>query len=472
MKAARVDRLSPADLAVSLLFAVLVATLAIRPMFDRVAPAIGEMLVLVPEACLVVIMLILLFRRGGVSRYRTAAFIASLFFIALAVVSALVVVWSDPVQSVYGLRALIIAPLSAILLQTSGISDRGLRIVKTVLLLSILGNMFAAMRQAVQGMNAVEMAALESAGATYQVQDQVRLIGWQATGQDLSIVAGSAAVWCWGVIVSRGFRKSGALVALVAVSSTAVTLIVLQRSALIGFCVAAITMLAITWHGARLRHGSVVLRRWLSVGLIGALGLVAMAVFAPDRMDLALERLQSLFALSVDHSFAERQSVTLPVSLDLIAANPFGYGVGASGPVASSLGAQGPLGDYPLGGIAADNGYIFVTLQLGFLGLLSFLAMLLLWMKSGRLVRVGLSTELSARGVIAYLMGIMLSGSFWALTGATVPVLLLASIPERSAVRDRGRQRRHPAGMSPGIRSSRIDWTTEQSPRRFRQAHP
>ncbi|WP_307424199.1 O-antigen ligase family protein [Pseudarthrobacter defluvii] len=331
-------------------------------------------------------------------------------------------------QAIYGLRAMIWGLVIAMLMQTMPLRAQEKRHIRFAVLGVLTVNMVVALWQAVFGLSAVELRDLVESGASYQVDSQTRLLGLQATGQELSMLAGSAFVWACATTITKGFRAAGPAVWILGFTSAVVTLVVLQRSALIGALV-ALALLAFSVSSWRFsgRRGRVA-RRFIIVAGISMLSVVALAAYAPDRVDLALARFQTLFGLSSDYSFNVRQDTTLPVALRLIGEGPLGYGLGASGPVAAKFLPHGPLADYPLGGIAADNGYLFVGLQIGLPGLAAFILLLLTWAIYGSFLLVPDQRRSSSRAVICFLAAIMLSGSFWGLTGAMAVIAMLASL--------------------------------------------
>ncbi|MFP3461282.1 hypothetical protein R5O87_10570 [Arthrobacter globiformis] len=343
-------------------------------------------------------------------------------------------------QGLFGLRALVWGLVIAMILQAKLFDAIVARRLRTLVLVVLLSNMMVALVQAVVGLNAVEMQALVEAGASYQVESQTRLLGLQATGQELSMLAGSGFVWACAVVVSRGFRRTGALVWTLGILSAVVTLVVLQRSALVGaFAAMAVVIFSMGSATFRGRRGASARRFGVVVGA-ALVSISVLAVVAPDRVDLALSRFATLFGLSTDYSFSVRQDTTLPVALRLIGEQPLGYGLGASGPVAARYAPAGPLADFPLGGIAADNGYLYMALQVGIPGLILFGIFLLSWAICGSFVELAPRDRLAPRAVVTYLGAIMISGSFWGLTGSMAVVVILASINDSRHVSEHAGQ--------------------------------
>ena len=406
----------------------LVVTCGAAPGLIRYFASLKALLNILPDLCVAVLLVTSVLVQRPAVHVKSAAWYTAWLFILCAAVVSVPSVLSMGSQGMYGLRAMIWGLVIAMLVQNMPLPSRMMKHIRLAVLGVLMANMLVALWQAVFGLSATELRELAEAGASYQVETQTRLLGLQATGQELSMLAGSAFVWACATIVMKGFREAGPLVWILGLTSAVVTLVVLQRSALIGALV-ALAVLALSlgsWRFAG-RRGRVA-RRLLVVAGVSMLSVVGLAALAPERVDVALERFQSLFGLSSDYSFNVRQDTTLPVALRLIGEAPLGYGLGASGPVAAKFLPQGPLSDYPLGGIAADNGYLFVALQLGIPGLAVFTLLLFIWATCGSFLKVSPQDKLSSRVVICFLAAIMLSGSFWGLTGAMAVIAVLASV--------------------------------------------
>lgn len=411
-----------------LISAILLIACGVGPGLSRYVGAAKTVLAVLPDLCLATLILLAIFIPGHVGAKKTGAWIAAWAFLGWVAVVAVPSVGSLGEQGVYGLRSVVWGLVIAMLLQSKLVSGGVARVLQTLVLLVLLANMLVALVQAVVGLSATELQTLIEAGASYQVESQTRLLGLQATGQELSMFAGSGFVWACATVVNLGFRRSGVLVWSVGILSAVVTLVVLQRSALIGafaaLAILVVSMASRSYHG---RRGASA-RRFASVAGAAMVAIAALAVLSPDRVDLAISRFQTLFGLSTDYSFSVRQGTTLPVALKLLGEQPLGYGLGSSGPVAAKYAPAGPLADFPLGGIAADNGYLYMALQVGIPGVLFFGVLLASWITCGGFVRVAPRDRLAPRVVLVYLAAIMLSGSFWGLTGSMAVVVMLASV--------------------------------------------
>ncbi|WP_146069586.1 O-antigen ligase [Arthrobacter sp. B0490] len=420
----------PREVAIALCLCVAIIFYGSTGVLSRQVGVLATISGLLPDALLVLAAVVSLTRGGRVNRPISPAMIWLWVFVACAFLSWALTLWHHVQYSTYGLRALTVALGAAVVIQSAMLSERSESVVRRVLLAIVLLNMAVALRQSITGLNAQELASVLGAGSSFQVGTQTRLIGLMSTGQDLSILAGASAVWAWARIASLGIRRAGPLLLLVGISASATTFLVLQRSALVGVATAVVFLV---FH--QLRLGRAKEGRWHGTALLGLIGLLSSALLviasvAPERIDVAVDRLGSLFGLQKDYSLSVRQQVTIPVSLELAAASPLGYGVGASGPVADSFPGISPLSDYPLGGVAADNGYIFIFLQLGIFGTIAFVLMLASWLKWGGLYRE-VKAGAAGSAVIAFLCGIMLTGTFWALSAPMVLVFTLISLNSR-----------------------------------------
>lgn len=445
------ERESSLELTFSAITALLLVVCGTGPGLNRYFPAIKPVMNFIPDICVILLVLLATFMPRRAVRYTNAGRVAWLF-ILLCVLVAIPSIATLAGQGVYGLRSMLWGLVIALLLQTAPLPMQSRDRIRRVLIGVLVTNMLVALVQAVVGLNAVELQSLVEAGSSFQVGTQTRLLGLQATGQELSMLAGGAFVWVCAVIVLRGFRQVGLWMLVLGITSAVVTLVVLQRSALIG-ALAAIAILILGIGTRAVDSGGRAVRRIASIAGGSIFAVVGLALVAPDRVDLALVRFQSLFGLSTDYSFTVRQDVTLPVALRLIGEQPLGYGLGASGPVASSFAPAGPLAAYPLGGLAADNGYLFVALQVGLPGLAVFVLLLALWAWDGGFVRLEPPDRMPPRAVVCFLAAIMLSGSFWGLTGSMAVMAVLASLGPWRAPEER------PEPFSLSSRSRRIDPT-------------
>lgn len=393
---------------------------------------IGQQTSILPDVLTLFLAVLALIAHRRGSRPQNAAGIFLTLFIVICTLSAIVVIATNATNiglGVYGLRSMVFAPVTILLFQVAAIDEKGRKTVAGVLLAVVLLNCVVALGQAIFGFSAAEMSSILASGSTYLVGEQVRLIGLQTSGQDFSVIAGSAAVWGLATIFHGGIRNASWLTLATTAASSMAALLALQRSVLIGVAVAAAVMLVGSVVGSSAVSSKLLnFKHTMGILAITSLGVIAMATLAPLQTKEALDRVLSFTQMSSDNSWAIRQRTTIPVTLRLIEENPWGYGVGASGSVAAKFGNASPLAKYRLGGISADNGYLFVTLQVGVIGLLFFVLLFLAWMIQGRLIHSFSTSRWNAAAVMSFLAGSMVSGSFWGLASTMTVVLFFTSV--------------------------------------------
>lgn len=400
-------------------------------------------------------------RRG----HPTVAAGHAFLYIGWCAVSALLVSMSHLGMAVFGVRSMVLALVTVVLFQLADIGSSGRRVVLVVLLGVVIANCLVGLYQSVFGYSALEVQAIVANGSTYLVGDQFRLMGMQSSGQDFAVIVGAAFVWGVYQTARLGFRGAGVLVVLTTTLAGLCTLLVLQRSVLLGVA-ASLGVLGVGGFISSQRLGLKIsiLKRIVVVLSLFLVGATAVAMVAPAQFSEALNRITSFTQLSSDNSWAIRQRTTIPVTLGLIQDNPWGYGVGSSGSVATAFHPASPLAKYPLGGISADNGYFFIALQVGVIGLLLWLVMVAVWSWQGRLFSGFETARWNAAAVLLFLMGSMITGSFWGLASTMSLVLMFTSV---SASRRSGN--RHGQGSIEGPVTA-IDASSYEAPGRRRTA--
>lgn len=364
-------------------------------------------------------------RRGSTS------VVTVLFFLycGSVLIGAVPTLYVSQEMAVYGVRSMILAPLTVLLFEAADLGSRARRMVGVSLMLVVMANCLVALGQAMFGYSPLELSALESNGSTYVVGERMRLIGLQSSGQDLSAIVGAAFAWGLAQVGFHGFRAVPRYVTIAWLFAFATSILVLQRSILLGMttsvlAVAAIHLLTATTATQRINR----LGRLLLLLALGGTALAITGLLAPSQTSAAVSRALSLFDLTNDSSWSTRQSTTMPISTSLIGANPWGYGVGMTGSVAAQFGDLSPLSRHVYGGLWPDSGYFFVTLQVGLVGSLVWLAFLVAWAWRGSLIDPPVALRWNATAVIAFLAGSMLTGSFWGLASTMTLVLMLTSV--------------------------------------------
>jgi O-antigen ligase len=301
--------------------------------------------------------------------------------------------------------------------------ERGLLLIKVLLLLNVSNGL----RQAIFGLTNVETLLLTNSGSSFLVGDQSRVLGFQNSGQDFAFLAGitfvyGAVGWLRDQNAGTRYKFEQMLnVALISVGAVA-SIASLQRSIMIGIVIA---LAALSVNSVRTKSG----RKFVAYAvMVSTLVLAAGSLLLSDRFSLALDRLANSQSLT-DGSFQTRSLVTVPLSLGLISESPwFGYGLGSSGPAAAQA-PNGPLFAFPLGGTIADNGYFYLTLQLGIPAALVFLFVLFKWAFTNKILNSSYEFEeaKTLNPLIFYLLGCMLGGSFLPLS-APMTILIIVSV--------------------------------------------
>lgn len=301
-----------------------------------------------------------------------------------------------------------------------------------------VANVLVAGRQALFGLTATEVASAASAGSTFDVGGEIRLMGTFTTNQDFGVFAACAApailVYC---LRSKDRRRTW--LALLSLALYVVVLLSLTRTALVASVLVGVIAFLALGNGSLLRR----LVQSGAVILVGAALFTASTLIAIPRVQAAIARAATLLSLTGDDSFQARGGRTLPRAIAIFQQNPFGAGSGSAGPVSAQFISLAPYGK-----VTTDNGYLMVGIQVGFPGVLAFVAMLvLLAVYLGR-SRSGYSNA-GAAAIFALLTAMILAG-YWSLIApmaitATIVGLAIGNrepeaIPPSSPPLDRARQ--------------------------------
>lgn len=401
------------------------------------------------RAWAVAVCLLLLAFAGMISRYVPAAEIVSqigvLGLIVLGIVSlhglrlpdginfaAIVFLISSTVAAIYsaqigieyalrGWIGLVAAVFAAIATAGTVVSarSRGSGSATTRLLLVALGiglvaNVILGLKQAVLGMDSFEIAQAQAGVSTFESGDWIRLMGTFATNQDFGLLAGcmTPAVFVLA-LTYRGRPRAWLLVLTVALYG--VVILSLTRTALIAsVAAAAFGMLFLARGGATTRAVRAVVVG-SSLIFLGA----AVLVQIPDpRVQDAILRASTLFDLSEDVSFNARRDATLPRAIAAFQQAPFGSGAGAAGPVSQGLPFHAPFGS-----MTTDNGYLMIAIQVGIVGVVAFVLMLILLVRH-LAASSNIMSKAASASIIALLVA-MISAQYWALLA---PISLVAAI--------------------------------------------
>lgn len=329
--------------------------------------------------------------------------------------------------SLYGSRAILISALVLYAASATRFGRRPIRILFATVFVNSMINALFALRQALMGLSDRELSRLIENGSTFLVDESTRVPGIMASGQELAFVtAGTAALACMAALTAGRGRVRNWTWVLGGVS-VAAAVVALQRGPLLGLiagiCLGTFpAMSAMHWsvgRGARILLVSVT---------CAVLGWGVLQAVAPDRSADLASSMGRVGDLASDDSFRTRQAETIPISLKLAEDKWTGYGTGATGGPAQANPMESPLRAYPLGGLVADNGYLFTWLQVGVFGAFSLLAFL--WAaRRGTQRREGLSPIGAAFG--GYLAVTLLFGSYLGLTSAVSTLFLLWALLEK-----------------------------------------
>ena len=273
------------------------------------------------------------------------------------------------------------------------------------------------LRQAVLGLTVAEQAQVTTAGATFQVEDQVRLIGASATGQELSyLLVLLTAVACAGSLRPTAGRRwpwTGYLGVVLLLQ-----LVALQRSALVA---SMLVVVASFWWFLRGRRWTVLAGAVLAAPALVLVALTGLSLTG-DRTETALSRALSVFSLGSDASIGMRTADVWPAAVEAIRARPFtGWGPGSAGAptVADPSGA-------PLGEMITDNLFLHVGVQYGLLVAVAVLVVLALLARDG--VRAPASAVAARAGGVG-VVGLLVAGtvgSYLSIFDVSGPLLILA----------------------------------------------
>lgn len=276
-----------------------------------------------------------------------------------------------------------------------------------------IANVLVAGRQALFGLTVTEVASAANAGSTFDVGGEIRLMGTFTTNQDFGVFAACAApaiLVYW--LKAKGRERTWLM--LLSLALYTVVLLSLTRTALVASVSIGIAAFLV-WGS-----GSVPRRFWKVAGvfLVGAALFAVSTLIAIPRVQAAIARAATLLSLTGDDSFQARGNRTLPRAIAIFQENLFGAGSGSAGPVSAQFVSLAPYGK-----VTTDNGYLMVGIQIGFLGVLAFVAMLvLLAVYLGR-SRSGYSNA-GAAAIFALLTAMILAG-YWSLIA---PMAITATI--------------------------------------------
>ncbi len=328
--------------------------------------------------------------------------------------------WSFPsvqASTAYGVRgflALILPILVALaVLGAARRARTGADVILGALIAAAAITIAIGLKQAILGLSGAEIAAARSGDSTYLVGQQIRLMGAFRTNQDLAVfLTFFAPAFLVLSVTAHGRRRwlFGSLSALLYL----VAFLSLTRTALIASVPLGVVGLFVAL------KGDAALRAVKTTGIcaiIAGLSAFVISRLDIDRVDDAIARVATIFALGEDTSFNARLNSTLPRAWSIFTAQPGGVGAGSAGPISQQFPTVAPRGV-----VTPDNGYLVIGIQVGAIGLLAFGLMLLalVW----HLIRSESPLAVAAGVGTAAVMVAMLLAGYWSL-GA--PIALAAA---------------------------------------------
>lgn len=279
------------------------------------------------------------------------------------------------------------------------------RLVKFALGAIIVGNMVVALRQAIFGLTAAEVAEAIESDSTYLVGEQVRLMATFATNQDFGLFLSASLPATLAVALmtkSRRLRIGSWLMTLVI---AVVIVLSLTRTALVAAAVAAVVLIFLWARGSATTR---IIKGTVTISVVGGIAVFFFSAIDAQRFQDAVARFTTLFDLYEDRSFNARADVVLPRAIAAVGENPLGYGAGAAGPVSQQFPEVAPLG-----GFTTDNGYLMFAAQIGIhgaLGLTLLLLTVMVFTRRGRTV-----ASVAAAGVICAFLVALFFAQYWSL---------------------------------------------------------
>lgn len=319
--------------------------------------------------------------------------------------------WIGLVTALFAATAVAGAILGA---RRQGRGRQATLVILVALGIGAITNVLVALRQAVLGMDAAEIAQARAGVSTFESGQWVRLMGTFATNQDFGLFAGCTAPAVFALALTYRGRRRGWLFVLAA-ALYLVVILSLTRTALIASIAAgAFALIVLSRGGATTR----VLRTLVIGSSIVFIGVSVLSQVSNPRVQDALLRASTLFDLSDDVSFNARKDATLPRALSAFQQNPLGSGAGSAGPVSQAYPNYAPFGS-----MTTDNGYLMIGIQVGIIGVVAFVLMLLLTMRHLSISDSPFS-KAGAASIVALLVA-MISAQYWALLA---PASLVAAI--------------------------------------------
>lgn len=298
-----------------------------------------------------------------------------------------------------------------------------------VVAISSVPTLALGLRQALGGLWASETFQISTAKATYQVGEQIRLLGAASSGQEFSYSLVLLTAVGSVMVVKREHGRKYWVPFLVVVIG--LQFLSLQRSALVASL--AVGLATYVWYipGRRLHTAIMAV---LMLPVVGMFCITALSI-AGERSDAAVARALSIVTFSSDSAVSERLDEVWPEVISYIGARPaFGWGPGSAGSPSVDR-----VEDAPLGPLITDNMYLHLAVQYGVLTA----ALVIVWILA--LIRAACTQhtdEVAARVGAVGLVGLLVAGtvgSYISILDVTAPILIMAGTASLSKNRNRNK---------------------------------
>lgn len=309
------------------------------------------------------------------------------------------------------------------------------RAVGTAVLLVAVFTSLWALRQSFFGFTSRELQVISEQFSTYLVGAQIRSSGMFIVNQEFGLFAATMVPALLVLAMQLPQRRQrwiyGAAFALLVVA----LLVSLFRTAIVGAAAGVVLALVL------FSPGKQVVARLAGALVVGALIVGGSTWFLSQSTDpraiAAVARISTLLAVEEDGSFNARTDRVWARAVDLMVEHPFGLGAGSAGPVSQRFAHLAPAGN-----VTTDNGYLMIGVQLGWLGLVVFVSMLVglfLWLVRSR----DPWARASAMALVA-LMVAMITVGLWSLLAPILIVGALVGVGAAGATQDDSERRRQP----------------------------
>jgi hypothetical protein len=355
--------------------------------------------------------------------------VGALVLLLLACLEVLNPVAPSLSYALVGFQALAIPLLLLFVAAFARLTRRDLELLAGMVAVGWTISVALAMRQAFKGFTGGELDLLQQNLSTFRVGSENRLLGAATSNQDFGAFAALLVPAILAVAIGArqhpGFRRVAA--ALLG-PSVFVLWSSLLRSALVGGIVGALIVLVL---GAFSSQGRRTVRRALLISGIlvtGGLLTVSTVSISNERVQASFARAGTIVNSGADQAFQDRTTTVWPQIVAIVSANPLGAGPGSVGAVSLKRPSEAPFGP-----LVTDNGYLFMTVQLGIGGGALFVVWILVTLVVlGEGAVDGRLAAHMATGALAAIAIAMLAGGYWGLVGPTSLLCVLIGLGARS----------------------------------------